>query len=119
MAIWHEQRGNCFVIHLDESDLTEKIIDPMRQILTVAFLKKNYNLILDLTQCEMVDSYFVGLLISTHNDIRNLGGRLICVGAKGQIANAFEAIRLNQIIKLYDKLETALAECPADSPPAQ
>ena len=37
MAIWHEERGDIFVIHIDEEELTDEIVDRMRQVLTVAF----------------------------------------------------------------------------------
>ena len=111
MSIWHEQRDHCFIITIEETDLTESLIDQMRQLLTVAFLRKNYNLILDLSSCKTIDSYFVGLLISTHNDIKNLGGRLFCTGVSGQVAHAFDAIRLNQLVTLHKQVDEAAAEC--------
>ncbi len=115
MAIWHEKRENCFVIHLDESDLSENIVDRIRQILTVAFLNQNYNLIFDMSSCTMIDSYFIGLLISTYREIRDLGGNVICVGPSGQVAHAFEAVRLDQLIQIYDSVEKAVQQFKSDN----
>lgn len=108
MAIWHEKKDNCFVIHVDEMDLTEEILDRMRQVLTVAFLSRQYNLILDLSSCRMIDSYFIGLLISTYREVKELGGDLKCVGVQGQVAHAFEVIRLNQVIDVFKNIDDAL-----------
>jgi len=121
MAIWHEQKPNCFIIHIDEPDLTEHLLDRMRQILTVAFLHQRYQLILDFSACSMIDSYFIGLLISTHRELRDLGGELKCAGVSGQIAHAFDVIRLNQVIGMYQSVEEAAQAFSerAQSPPSR
>jgi len=48
MAIWHEQKADCFIVHVDEAELTESLIDRMRQVITVAFLNRKYCLLFDL-----------------------------------------------------------------------
>ncbi len=108
MAIWHETKNNCFIVHVDETELTEEILDRMRQILTVAFLSRQYNLILDLSVCLMIDSYFIGLLISTYREVKELGGGLRCVGVSGQVSHAFEVIRLNQVIDVCTTIDDAI-----------
>lgn len=118
MAIWHEIKENAFIIYIDEHELTEDIIDRMRQVLTVAFLNSQYNIILDMSACKMIDSYFIGLLISTYREVKELGGQLYCVGLNGQVKNAFEIIRLDRIISTYDQLETAMKDInpPSENP---
>lgn len=111
MAIWHEEREDCFIIVIDETNLTESLIDKIRQILTVAFLNNSYNIIFDLSACQMVDSYFIGLLINTQNDLQNLGGTILCAGVKGQIEQAFHIIRLNKVIPMFPSLEDAVESC--------
>ena len=77
MAIWHEERGDIFVIHIDEEELTDEIVDRMRQVLTVAFLNRKYSLIFDLSSCSLIDSYFfIGLIISTYRELQEMGGTL-------------------------------------------
>ncbi len=120
MAIWHEQKSNCFVVHVDEPELTEHILDRMRQVLTVAFLSRQYNLIFDLSSCVMIDSYFIGLLISTYREVKELGGSLQCVGVTGQVDHAFEVIRLKQVVDVFATVNEAVdhlnkkAEIPAN-----
>lgn len=108
MAIWHELKDEYFIVYIDENELTEEIIDRMRQVLTVAFLHRKYNIIFDLSTCNMIDSYFIGLLISTFRELKELGGTLKCVGVHGQVAQAFEIIRLNQIIEIFNSTDEAI-----------
>lgn len=109
MAIWHEEKQECFVIHVDEEDLADEDLDRIRQVLTVAFLHKRYNLILDISVCRMVDSYFIGLLISTYREVRELGGNLRIVGANEQVWHAFEVIRLNRVMDICEDMDEALS----------
>lgn len=108
MVIWHEQLSNCFVVHVEEPELTENILDRMRQVLTVAFLSRQYNLIFDLSSCVMIDSYFIGLLISTYREVKELGGNLHCVGVTGQVEYAFEVIRLKQVVDVFPTVGEAV-----------
>ncbi|MGC9327176.1 MAG: STAS domain-containing protein, partial [Candidatus Hinthialibacter sp.] len=108
MMIRHENKNNYFIIHVDETDLTENLLEPIRQILTVAFLSGKYKLVFNFESCQMIDSYFIGLLISTNREVKELGGNLKCVGVHGQIARAFEIIRLDELIDVYETLEEAI-----------
>jgi anti-anti-sigma factor len=116
MAIWHEQKSNCFIIHVDESELTEDLIDRMRQVITVSFLNRHYNLIFDLSMCTMIDSYFIGLLISTYREVKELGGNLYCAGVDGQVAHAFEVIRLDRVVEVFDTVDEAVQKIRSESP---
>lgn len=111
MAVWNEERDDCFIIVIDEDNLVESLIDKIRQILTVAFLNNSYKIIFDLSACKMVDSYFIGLLINTQNDLQNLGGSIICAGVKGKIEDAFHVIRLNKVIPMFPTLNEAVEFC--------
>lgn len=119
MAIWHEQKDNCLVIHIDESELTEDILDRMRQVLTVAFLNRLYNLVFDLSACNMIDSYFIGLVISTYREVQELGGNLKCAGVSGQVAHAFDVIRLNKVVDIYETVEEAVQDFENEAIPLQ
>ncbi len=108
MAIWHEEIENCFVIHIEEPDLTEAILDRLRQVLTVAFLNQQYDIIFDLSACSLVDSFFIGFLITTFREVRELKGRIICAGVDGQVQHAFSVIHLNQVIEIVDTVKDAV-----------
>jgi serine/threonine-protein kinase RsbW len=53
-------------------------------------------LVVDLTDVRMVDSSGIGLLISAHNSLRKVGGRLAVVHASAEILELFQTMRMNQ-----------------------
>ncbi|MBI1388483.1 MAG: STAS domain-containing protein [bacterium] len=108
MSIWHEEIADCFVIHLGGNELAEDLIDQVRQVLTVAFLNRHYKIIFDLNGCSMIDSFFIGLIIQTYRELRELGGNLRCVGPNRHIRHAFEVIRLNQVVDICDTIDEAV-----------
>jgi len=112
MSIEHETRSNAFIITVEDEDLKDEILDRMRQVLTVAFLHRKYHIVFNLSKCTMIDSHFIGLLISTYREVKELGGTLRCVGASGQIKNAFEVIRLDRLVTMHNSIDDALASIP-------
>ena len=53
-------------------------------------------LVVDLTDVQMVDSSGIGLLISAHNSLRKLGGRLSVTHASPEILQLFQTMRMHQ-----------------------
>ncbi len=111
MAVWHEERDDCFIVVIDEPNLIESLIDKIRQILTVAFLTNSHHIIFDMSACQVVDSYFIGLIINAQNDLKNLGGTIICAGVNGQIEQAFKIIRIDKVIPMFHTLDEAVQYC--------
>lgn len=114
MAIWHQTTHDCFVIHIDELHLSEEIIDRVRQVLTVAFLNKHFQVILDLEGCSMIDSFFIGLIIQTYRELRELGGNLRCANVNDNVNHAFEVIRLNQVVDICETVDDAVRKFEAE-----
>lgn len=55
---------------------------------------------LNLTRVEMVDSAGIGLIISTHNSLRKLGGELELTGVRPEIGDLFRSMRMHQHFKI-------------------
>jgi anti-anti-sigma factor len=53
-------------------------------------------LVIDLTDVQMVDSSGIGLLISAHNSLRKSGGKLAVIHASAEILELFQTMRMHQ-----------------------
>jgi len=53
-------------------------------------------LVVDLTDVQMVDSSGIGLLISAYNSLRKVGGRLAVIHASAEILELFQTMRMHQ-----------------------
>ena len=54
------------------------------------------DLVVDLTDVQMVDSSGIGLLIATHNSLRKVGGRLAIIRASAEVLELFQTLRMHQ-----------------------
>jgi anti-anti-sigma factor len=54
------------------------------------------DLVIDLTNVNMVDSSGIGLLISAYNSLRKLGGQLAVINASAEILELFRTMRMHQ-----------------------
>lgn len=55
---------------------------------------------LNLVKVEMVDSAGIGLIISTHNSLRKLGGELELTGVRPELGDLFRSMRMHQHFKI-------------------
>lgn len=53
-------------------------------------------LVIDLADVRMVDSSGIGLLISAHNSLRKVGGRLAIIHASADLLELFQTMRMHQ-----------------------
>jgi anti-anti-sigma factor len=84
------------------------VIQPMGQDVVAAFVPELRSklrevlddgvrdLVVDLVDVRMVDSTGIGLLISAHNSLRKLGGKLAVVHASPDILELFQTMRIHQ-----------------------
>jgi anti-anti-sigma factor len=54
------------------------------------------DVVLDLGEVEMVDSCGIGLLISAHNSLKKVGGKLAVIHASADILELFHTMRMHQ-----------------------
>jgi anti-anti-sigma factor len=53
-------------------------------------------LVVDLTDVQMVDSSGIGLLISAYNSLRKVGGSLAVIHASAELMELFQTMRMHQ-----------------------
>lgn len=91
---------------------TQQIVKPGKDI--VASMTENFRkkllkhvengikeLTIDFTTVEMVDSVGLGVLIATHNSLKNVGGRLKVTNVSENINKLFRTMRLDQHFEVH------------------
>jgi anti-anti-sigma factor len=54
------------------------------------------DMVIDLTDVQIVDSSGIGLLIAAYNSLRKVGGRLAVINASADILELFQTMRMHQ-----------------------
>ena len=91
----------------EKKKITQKVVKPGKDIvasMTESFRKKLLKhvengikeLTIDFSAVEMVDSAGLGVLIATHNSLKNMGGRLKITNVSEDINKLFRTMRLDK-----------------------
>jgi anti-anti-sigma factor len=67
-------------------------------------------LIFDLSKLNYLNSYAIGQLVSWHNHVNTLNGKILIVGANKNVEDIFSVLGINSIFKTYATLEELKAE---------
>ena len=66
-------------------------------------------LVVDLTDCEFIDSTFLGALVVSLKKITALGGDLKLVGFQPNVRSMFELTRMYRVFESFETKEEAVA----------
>jgi anti-anti-sigma factor len=108
MSIVQEEHGSIIVevISLNRATLTQA--EAFRQILFQDIETGWRKIIIDLTDCEFIDSSFLGSMVIALKKVKNLGGNLRLVGVQPDVMNMFRLTRVDGIFDIYETKEDAL-----------
>jgi anti-anti-sigma factor len=90
------RENNKSVLRPGGDDLVAASIAELRSRMRGIVEEGVRELVVDLTDVRMVDSSGIGLLISAHNTLRKLGGRLSVIHASADILELFQTMRMHQ-----------------------
>lgn len=66
------------------------------------------NLIFDFTNLKFINSEGIGYLMEIHTHLIKKDKKLVIVGLNSHVADVFKTIGINEIISVYDKLDSFL-----------
>lgn len=109
MIIIEEQIGDVIVevVNLDRATLKEA--EELKEKLTN---KINYGfkkIVVDLSQCEFVDSTFLGVLVNGLKKVARVDGDLRLVGFKPAVQSMFELTRMFRVFQSFEDVKEAVS----------
>ena len=108
MPVTTEQRGSVMILLVDEAELTDHVVDPLRQAFDQAVESDCYRLVFDLHQATYADSFFLAALMSVYNEVSARAGEVKIVGLCERLQRMFAAVRLDDLFRMYDTVEEAV-----------
>ncbi len=95
-----------FNIELEKLDIVNKMKE---EVLSWVRSHENPVIILDLENCDFIDSTGLGNLIRIYENIRRKQGKFFAININENISNLFEITTLDNIIQCFDTLSEAKA----------
>ena len=94
------------IVDLDRATLNEASI--LRDNLVERIDQGYKNIVIDLSQCEFIDSTFLGVLVNTLKRVAKLNGDMKLVGFKPGVRSMFELTRLFRVFESFTDLQEAV-----------
>jgi anti-anti-sigma factor len=103
-----EEHQDIIVVKVSLVRATMNEAEDFKEMLTKNIQLGRHNLIIDLTECEFIDSTFLGTLVVALKKVTNLGGDLRLVGFQPAVHSMFELTRMYRVFETFKTVEKAL-----------
>lgn len=108
MGIVEERIGDILVeiVNLERASLNEA--DEFKSMLQKRINEGYYKIIIDISECEFIDSSFLGVLVGTLKKVAKQGGDLKLVGFKPPVHAMFQLTRMFRVFDTFTELQDAV-----------
>ena len=108
MSIVQEEHGSIIVEVVSLKRATLAQAEAFKTILFQDIETGWRKIIIDLMDCEFIDSSFLGSMVIALKKIKSLGGNLRLVGVQPEVMNMLLLTRVDGIFDIYETKEEAL-----------
>jgi anti-anti-sigma factor len=104
-----EEVGDIVVEKVNLSRATLKEAEDFKKTLVRDIESGKKRIVVDLADCEFIDSTFLGALVVSLKKITALGGDLKLVGFQPNVRSMFELTRMYRVFESFETKEEAVA----------
>ena len=103
-----EEHGSILieVVDLDRATLID--VEEFKKILYQDIQTGWRKIIIDLTECEYIDSTFLGAIVISFKHITELGGKIKLAGIQQEVRSMFQLTKMNRVFEIFENREEAL-----------
>lgn len=108
MDFIREVHGDVLVEIVNLSRATLKEADQFKLKLMEDIAEGSRKMVVDLSECEFIDSTFLGALVVSLKKLTTLGGDLRLVGFQPAVHTMFELTRMYRVFESFESKEEAI-----------
>jgi anti-anti-sigma factor len=101
MDFIQEVYGDVVIETVNLSRATLKEAEEFKKILAIEIDRGARKVIVDLSECEFIDSTFLGALVVSLKKITSLGGDLRLIGFQPSVHSMFELTRMYRVFEAF------------------
>ena len=103
-----EKAGDITIVRITEKKLYQDAVSPFQDKMVSLIDEGRQNLIIDLSEVDVMNSSGLGVLILTWDRLSKEGGRLVIMGLGSLMQELFQRMRLNLIFTVVQTEAEAL-----------
>jgi anti-anti-sigma factor len=104
-----QEIGEIVVEKVNLSRATLKEAEDFKRTLVKDIESGKKRIVVDLADCEFIDSTFLGSLVVTLKKITAIGGDMKLVGLQPKVRSMFELTRMYRVFESYETVEEAVS----------
>lgn len=104
-----ETQDNILIETVNLTRATLKEAEEFKQLLAQEINSGWKNIVVDLSECEFIDSTFLGALVVSLKKVTAIGGDLRLVGFQPGVHSMFELTRMYRVFEAFKSREEAIS----------
>lgn len=108
MSILSQVNNDVFVVRISYDRATLVEAEELREVLASGISSGYNKIIIDLSECEFIDSTFLGVIVNSLKKVAKNNGDLKLVGFKPAVKAMFELTRMFRVFESYSNLNDAI-----------
>lgn len=108
MDITKELLNNVALFNVNIQRATMNDAEEFKKILSEEINNGRKNIIVDLSECDYIDSTFLGALVVSLKKVTSQGGDLRLIGFKPAVRSMFELTRMYRVFETFSTKEDAV-----------
>ncbi|HPN37470.1 MAG TPA: STAS domain-containing protein [Melioribacteraceae bacterium] len=108
MGIKEEIYGDVLVARIIFDRATLMEAEQLRDLLSNSIANGYKKIIIDLSECEFIDSTFLGVIVNSLKKVAKVQGDLKLVGFKPAVKAMFELTRMFRVFESFSNLDDAV-----------
>ncbi len=109
MDFTQEEQKGIFIKYVHLTRATKEHAEKFKKFLLKDIKEKNNKVIVDLSQCEFIDSTFISSLVIALKSITNTGGSLKLIAVHSDVLSILELTGMVKVFGVYKSLKEAMA----------
>ncbi len=108
------QEGEIAIVRVIETKLYQNVVSPFQNTIVSLLDKGEKNLIIDLTQVDVMNSSSLGVLILAWDRLSKENGKLVIVGLCPLLDELFQRMKLDLLFRIAKTEEEAIDQIRGD-----
>jgi anti-anti-sigma factor len=108
MNFVEQKIGDVLVVGVNLARATLQEADSFKQLLFNAMEKGERKIVVDFSQCDFVDSTFLGALVVSLKRMTQVGGDIKLVGFRPAVRSMMELTRMHKVFDCYETVQDAV-----------
>lgn len=101
--------NKILIVSFQDEELFDRLVEPCREIFDQSFSSGVFNVILDFSAAQCMDSFFLAMLVLLYKEVNSHGGTVKLVGVGDRLGDILDRVRFRRLFQNFTTVQEAVA----------